>query len=49
MSRLSQQTLGLRSERHYFRWMGGKTVIGRAAVAECRPDEWLLMEAWDAS
>jgi len=27
----------------------GKTVIDRAAVAECRPDEWLLVEAWDES
>lgn len=27
----------------------GKTVIDHAAVAECRPDEWLLVEAWDES
>lgn len=27
----------------------GKTVVDRAAVADCRPDEWLLVEAWDES
>lgn len=27
----------------------GKTVIDRAAVADCRPDEWLLVDAWDES
>lgn len=27
----------------------GKTVIDRAALAGCRPDEWLLVEAWDES
>lgn len=27
----------------------GKTVIDRAASAVCRPDEWLLIEAWDES
>jgi len=27
----------------------GKTVIDRAAAACCRPDEWLLIEAWDES
>jgi hypothetical protein len=27
----------------------GKTVIDREAMAQCRPDEWLLVEAWDES
>ena len=27
----------------------GKTVVDRDAVALCRPDEWLLVEAWDES
>jgi hypothetical protein len=27
----------------------GKTVIDSAAIGECRPDEWLLIEAWDES
>jgi hypothetical protein len=27
----------------------GKTAIDRAAAAECSPDEWLLVEAWDES
>ena len=27
----------------------GKTVINRAAIDECSPAEWLLVEAWDAS
>ncbi len=27
----------------------GKTVIDSAAIADCRPDEWLLVEAWDES
>ena len=27
----------------------GKTVIDATAIAECRPDEWLLIEAWDES
>lgn len=27
----------------------GKTVIDRVATAACRPDEWLLVEAWDES
>jgi hypothetical protein len=27
----------------------GRTVVDRAAVAACRPDEWLLVEAWDES
>ena len=27
----------------------GKTVIDRVAIADCRPDEWLLVEAWDES
>ena len=30
------------------RW-DGKTVIDRAAALSCRPDEWLLVEAWDES
>lgn len=25
----------------------GRTVIDRAAADDCRPDEWLLVEAWD--
>lgn len=29
-------------------WLG-KTVVDLAAVAECGPDEWLLVEAWDES
>jgi hypothetical protein len=27
----------------------GRTVVDRAAVAACRRDEWLLIEAWDES
>ena len=27
----------------------GQTSIDRAAAAECSPDEWLLVEAWDES
>ena len=27
----------------------GKTVIDQATVDECRPDEWLLVVAWDES
>ena len=27
----------------------GKTVIDKDAIAACRPDEWLLIEAWDES
>jgi hypothetical protein len=27
----------------------GKTLIDRAAIAVCRPDEWLLIVAWDES
>jgi hypothetical protein len=27
----------------------GKTVIDHAAVESCRPDEWLLVVAWDES
>jgi hypothetical protein len=27
----------------------GKTVVDGAAAAQCRPDEWLLVEAWDES
>ena len=27
----------------------GKTVVDRAATAHCRPDEWLLVVAWDES
>jgi len=27
----------------------GKTVIDTTAVAQCRPDEWLIVEAWDES
>jgi hypothetical protein len=27
----------------------GKTVIDREAAAGCRPDEWLLVVAWDES
>jgi len=27
----------------------GKTVIDHAAAGQCRPDEWLLVEAWDES
>ena len=27
----------------------GKTVIDQTAIAACRPDEWLLVEAWDES
>jgi len=30
------------------RWEG-KTLVDRAAAAACRPDEWLLVEAWDES
>ena len=29
-------------------WVGG-TLIEKVAIAECRPDEWLLIEAWDQS
>jgi hypothetical protein len=27
----------------------GKTVVDRDVAAECRDDEWLLVEAWDES
>ena len=27
----------------------GKTVIDREAIVACRPNEWLLVEAWDES
>jgi hypothetical protein len=27
----------------------GRTVIDHEAVASCRPDEWLLIKAWDES
>ncbi len=27
----------------------GKTVIDQTAIAACRPDEWLLVVAWDES
>jgi hypothetical protein len=27
----------------------GKTVIDQAEAAACRPDEWLLVQAWDES
>jgi hypothetical protein len=27
----------------------GKTLIDRAAIADYRPDEWLLVVAWDES
>jgi len=27
----------------------GKTVINHAVVDDCRPDEWLLVAAWDES
>ena len=27
----------------------GRTVIDHAAAAACRPDEWLLVQAWDES
>jgi len=27
----------------------GKTMIDREAAADCRPDEWLMIEAWDES
>jgi hypothetical protein len=27
----------------------GKTVVDRAAAEQCRPGEWLLVEAWDES
>jgi hypothetical protein len=27
----------------------GRTVIDQAGIGECRPDEWLLIEAWDES
>jgi len=27
----------------------GKMVIDRVATAACRPDEWLMVEAWDKS
>ena len=27
----------------------GRTVIDKATVRACRPDEWLLVEAWDES
>ena len=30
------------------KWVG-KTVVDREAAALCRPDEWLLVEAWDES
>jgi hypothetical protein len=27
----------------------GKTMVDQATAAACRPDEWLLIEAWDES
>ena len=27
----------------------GRTKVARAAATACRPDEWLLVEAWDES
>ena len=27
----------------------GRTVIDHAAVTACRPDEWLIVQAWDES
>jgi hypothetical protein len=27
----------------------GKTVVDGDAAAQCRPDEWLIVEAWDES
>jgi hypothetical protein len=27
----------------------GRTVVDREAAAQCRPNEWLLVEAWDES
>jgi hypothetical protein len=27
----------------------GKTMVDRPAAAACRPDEWLVVEAWDES
>lgn len=27
----------------------GKTLIDQAAVNDCRPEEWLVIEAWDES
>jgi len=27
----------------------GKTVIDHSAIADCLPDEWLLVEVWDES
>jgi hypothetical protein len=27
----------------------GKTMVDGDAIALCRPDEWLLVEAWDES
>lgn len=27
----------------------GKTVLDRVTALACRPDEWLLIEAWDES
>jgi hypothetical protein len=29
-------------------WIG-KTLIDQAAIADCRSNEWLLVEAWDES
>ena len=29
-------------------WVG-QTAVDGAALADCRPDEWLLVEAWDES
>jgi hypothetical protein len=30
------------------KWAGG-TVVDRAIALSCRPDEWLIVEAWDES
>lgn len=30
------------------KWVG-RIVVDRVAAADCRPDEWLLIEAWDES
>lgn len=27
----------------------GRTIVDHAAAAQCRPEEWLLVEAWDES
>ena len=32
-----------------YSWWAGKTVIDQPLAEACRPDEWLLIEAWDES